>query len=76
MPIERCPCGAKAENSCNDCEAQRCDACITADFRCTECAGANAEGSNLFDDPEAEDFDPNDPDAQYLKEQDAFQRYD
>lgn len=66
---DRCKCGAVSVNTCNDCDAGVCDSCTSADFRCSDCCGANGSASDLFDDPEADDFDPNDEDARYIREQ-------
>lgn len=69
--IERCKCCAPATGACNDCEAALCDEHTSADFRCSDCTDANELGdaADLFDDPEADDYDPNDEDARYIREQ-------
>ena len=66
---DRCKCGAVASDACNDCETGVCEECTSPDFRCRDCCGANASAADLFDDPEADDYDPNDEDARYIREQ-------
>lgn len=66
---DRCNCGALATGVCNDCETGICDEHTSADLRCHTCTSANGAASHLFDDPEADDYDPNDEDARYIREQ-------
>lgn len=68
---ERCKCGALATEACNDCETGICEQCTSPDFRCEPCHSANgdAEACALFDDPEADEYDEDDEDARYIREQ-------